>query len=172
MYQLINRLNFNWYFRTIWLTKSVHNQSDKSWGRRMWLISSRQELWSQQRVAASERLCKRPLLGNTFVTRNIRVTGKRSVRQLRDVTAELLGDVFSVRPLPRLYNEVELLLQYSFETAVKRVGGWCEMAASLGVKSFGAVSEFWDSRQPVMAWTRKLGKLQHCKPPWGESRWR
>jgi hypothetical protein len=31
----------------------------------------------------------------------------------------------------RLYKEDQLPLQRSLETAVRRVGGWCEMAASL-----------------------------------------
>jgi hypothetical protein len=54
-------------------------------------------------------------------------------------TAELLENVFSVRSMPRLYNEAQLLIVVgpsrvrveSLETAIKRVGGWCEMAASL-----------------------------------------
>jgi hypothetical protein len=33
----------------------------------------------------------------------------------------------------RLYNEKELPLKESLEMTVKIVGGWCEMAASLGV---------------------------------------
>jgi hypothetical protein len=43
---------------------------------------------------------------------------------------ELLGIVFSVRSVPRLYH---LPLEESLEMAVRRVGGWCVMAASLGV---------------------------------------
>jgi hypothetical protein len=43
---------------------------------------------------------------------------------------ELLEVVFSVRSVPRLYNEGQLPLE-SHVTAVRRVGGWCEMAASL-----------------------------------------
>jgi hypothetical protein len=35
----------------------------------------------------------------------------------------------------RIYNEVQLPLQGSLETAVRRVRDWCEMAASLGVSS-------------------------------------
>jgi hypothetical protein len=45
-----------------------------------------------------------------------------------------------VRSVPRLYNE-QLRLRESLETAVSRVGGWCEMATSLVFKSVGAVSE-------------------------------
>jgi hypothetical protein len=41
------------------------------------------------------------------------------------------GTVFSVLFVPRLYNEDQLPLQGSLETADSRVGGWCEMAASL-----------------------------------------
>jgi hypothetical protein len=48
-------------------------------------------------------------------------------------TKELLEAVFSVRSVPRLYNESHLPLVSNLETAVKRVGGWCEMAAYLGV---------------------------------------
>jgi hypothetical protein len=33
----------------------------------------------------------------------------------------------------RLYNEEQLRLRESLETAVRRAGGWCEMDASLGV---------------------------------------
>jgi hypothetical protein len=41
------------------------------------------------------------------------------------------GAVFSVRSVPRLYAGDQLPLRQSLETAVRRVGGWCEMAASL-----------------------------------------
>jgi hypothetical protein len=50
---------------------------------------------------------------------------------------ELLKAVLSVRSVPRLYKEEQLRLRESLETAVRKVGGWCEMAASLGV---GAMS--------------------------------
>jgi hypothetical protein len=53
---------------------------------------------------------------------------------------ELLEALFSVRSIPRLYNESQLPLEQSLETletAVKRVGGRCEMAASLGVSGVG-----------------------------------
>jgi hypothetical protein len=53
---------------------------------------------------------------------------------------ELLEAVFSMRSVPRLYNECQLQLEKSLETTVKIVGGWCEMAASLGVNSVGAMS--------------------------------
>jgi hypothetical protein len=33
--------------------------------------------------------------------------------------------------VPRLHNEEQLRLGESLETAVRRAGGWCEMAASL-----------------------------------------
>jgi hypothetical protein len=48
-------------------------------------------------------------------------------------TEELSGAVFSVRSLLRLYNEGQLPFEESLETAVKRIGGWRVMAASLGV---------------------------------------
>jgi hypothetical protein len=46
---------------------------------------------------------------------------------------ELLGEVFSMRSVPKLYNEEQLRLRESLQTGVRRVGGLCEMAASLGV---------------------------------------
>jgi hypothetical protein len=46
---------------------------------------------------------------------------------------ELLEAVFCVRYVPRLYNECQLSLKESLETAVRRAGGRREMAASLGV---------------------------------------
>jgi hypothetical protein len=62
------------------------------------------------------------------------VFSTRSVRKLRDsTTEELLGEVFSVRSVPRLYNEEQLRLQESLETTLTTVGSWCEMAASLRV---------------------------------------
>jgi hypothetical protein len=39
--------------------------------------------------------------------------------------------VFSVRSVPRLYNEDQLPLRKSLEMAVRKVEGWCEMVASL-----------------------------------------
>jgi hypothetical protein len=44
--------------------------------------------------------------------------------------------MFSMWFVPRLYNEEELWLRESRETAVRRVGGCCEMASSLGVIFF------------------------------------
>jgi hypothetical protein len=38
-----------------------------------------------------------------------------------------------MRFVPRLYVEDQLQLQGNLETAVRRVGGWCEMAAGLEV---------------------------------------
>jgi hypothetical protein len=49
------------------------------------------------------------------------------------VIEELLEALFSVRSVPRLYNEGQLQLRESLETALRSVGGRCEMAASLGV---------------------------------------
>jgi hypothetical protein len=54
-------------------------------------------------------------------------------------TEELLEEMFSVRSVPKLYNEGQLpLLVLILETAVRRVGGWCEMAASLRGRKPGA----------------------------------
>jgi hypothetical protein len=53
--------------------------------------------------------------------------------------------VFSVRPVPGLYNDGQQPLEESLETAVRR-GGWCEKAASLGVSGASwLVSELWDT---------------------------
>jgi hypothetical protein len=53
-----------------------------------------------------------------------------SVGRLRDgTTEELLGDVFSVRSVPSQYNEEQLRLRDSLETAVRRVGVNCETVA-------------------------------------------
>jgi hypothetical protein len=46
---------------------------------------------------------------------------------------ELLEELFPVRSVPILYNE--LPLQDSLQTAVRRIRSWCQMAASLGVSS-------------------------------------
>jgi hypothetical protein len=54
-------------------------------------------------------------------------------RDTQATIKELLGVVFSLRSVPMLYNEEQPPLEESLETAVRRVGGWCEMAASLGV---------------------------------------
>jgi hypothetical protein len=54
---------------------------------------------------------------------------------------ELLEAVFSVRSVPGLYNDGQLLLEESLETAMRRIGGWCEMAASLVVSEVELVGE-------------------------------
>jgi hypothetical protein len=41
-----------------------------------------------------------------------------------------------MRSVPSLYNEEPLRLGESLEAAVRRIGDWCEMAASLGVSQF------------------------------------
>jgi hypothetical protein len=46
---------------------------------------------------------------------------------------ELLEALFSVWSMPSLYNKYQLPLQKSSETAVRTVGGWCEVVVSLGV---------------------------------------
>jgi hypothetical protein len=46
---------------------------------------------------------------------------------------ELLEAVFSVQSVQRLCNKDQLPLQKSFEMAVRKEGGWCEMAASMRV---------------------------------------
>jgi hypothetical protein len=53
-----------------------------------------------------------------------------SVLQLRDATIEaLFEEVSSMRSIPRLYNEGQLRLRESLETAVGRVGMCCETVA-------------------------------------------
>jgi hypothetical protein len=43
---------------------------------------------------------------------------------------QLLEPVFSMRSVPRLYNEDQLPIRVSPETAARRVGGWCKIASS------------------------------------------
>jgi hypothetical protein len=54
-----------------------------------------------------------------------------------------MEEKFSVRAVPRLYNEYQPSLGDSLETAVRRVGGWCEVAAMVGsvVRSEKLVAE-------------------------------
>jgi hypothetical protein len=46
------------------------------------------------------------------------------------IIQELLEAKFSVWSVPTLYNGVHLPLEESLETAERRVGGWCQLAAS------------------------------------------
>jgi hypothetical protein len=50
---------------------------------------------------------------------------------------DTVGSDVSVRSVPRLCNKDQLPLRDSLEKAVRRVGGWCEMAASLPGRDFG-----------------------------------
>jgi hypothetical protein len=43
----------------------------------------------------------------------------------------MLEAAFCVRSVPRLYDEEHMPLRQSPETEVRKVGGWCEIAASL-----------------------------------------
>jgi hypothetical protein len=71
----------------------------------------------------------------------------RCVLAARDTHAtieEVLEEGFSVRSVPRLYNEDQWPERESAETAFRRAGDWCEMAASLrgreaGNRGFSAV---------------------------------
>jgi hypothetical protein len=54
-------------------------------------------------------------------------------------TEEPLEGVFSMRYVLMLYNEGQLPLEQSLETALRRVGGWCEMVASVGVALYSGV---------------------------------
>jgi hypothetical protein len=38
-----------------------------------------------------------------------------------------------MRSVPRFYYDEQLRIRENLETAVRRVGGWCKVAASLGV---------------------------------------
>jgi hypothetical protein len=70
------------------------------------------------------------------------VFSKRSV-QLRSATTELLGDGFSVRSVPKLYNEDQLRLPESLQMAV-RIVCWCEIAGSLQGREHGSRGHRWD----------------------------
>jgi hypothetical protein len=62
------------------------------------------------------------------------VFSMRSEQYSRDARIrELLGHISSMRSLPRLYKREQLRLRESVGTAVRRTGGWCEMAANQGV---------------------------------------
>jgi hypothetical protein len=75
----------------------------------------------------------RQQIRNTQQWSNWEVFSTRSVRQLRDATLqELLGKVFPMRPVKRVYEE-QLRLRVCLETVVRIAGGWCETAARLGV---------------------------------------
>jgi hypothetical protein len=50
-------------------------------------------------------------------------------------TEEMLEEVVSVRSVPSPYNDGQRPIEKSFETAVRRIGGWSRMAASLGLVS-------------------------------------
>jgi hypothetical protein len=54
-----------------------------------------------------------------------------TIRDARAAIEDPLAAVFSVQSVSRLYNKGQLPLRDSPETAVRRVGGWCVMAASL-----------------------------------------
>jgi hypothetical protein len=92
-----------------------------------WHVRWKPELWNQQR---------QPLLGNGSANTSVARQWFNS-RHLMAATdthttiEELLEAVFSVRSVRRLYNEDQLPLRESLESAVRSVGGWCEMAASL-----------------------------------------
>jgi hypothetical protein len=43
----------------------------------------------------------------------------------------MLKETSSVRSVPGLYNEDQLPLRDSLETAVTKAGGWCKMGVSL-----------------------------------------
>jgi hypothetical protein len=65
---------------------------------------------------------KEPLIGKCCVRRNNGV----------------MLEAFSVRFVPKLYNEGQLSLRDSLETADRRVGGFCEMTVSLRGRESGS----------------------------------
>jgi hypothetical protein len=87
----------------------------------------------EPRIVSQQR---RPLIGNGSA--NIPVARQwlsshhtMAATDTHATTEELLEVVFSVWSMSGLYNEDQLPLRESHETAVRKVGGWCEMAASL-----------------------------------------
>jgi hypothetical protein len=56
---------------------------------------------------------------------------------------ELLASVFSVQFVSMPYTEKQLRLRESLETAVRKVGDWCEMAACLGVVCDRVAGQYW-----------------------------
>jgi hypothetical protein len=98
------------------------------------------------RPVAKQRLSKRhPLLGNRFLTRTNRLTGKR---------CSLRGLCYSCVPQQRNCWKRCFL---------------CDPCR--GVISRTSL-EFWTIRQPARRWTWKLKKLRHSKPLPGDKRWR
>jgi hypothetical protein len=78
----------------------------------------------------------------------------------RHPTIELLEAVFPVRSLLKLYNVDQLPLRDSLEIAIRRVGGWCEMAASLQVCESGSSGMSTVGRcYPAEQWRLWLGTL-------------
>jgi hypothetical protein len=65
-----------------------------------------------------------------------------------------------MRSVQRIYNEEQLRLRESLETAVRRVGGWCEMAGSLGVEWSGVEVRV---RQLEAVTGQRLVKAQQTK---------
>jgi hypothetical protein len=86
------------------------------------------------------------------------------------VKNKLLVSVLSVRSVPRIYNEDQRSLRESTETAVRRVGGWCEMAASLRVREPGSRVTFTVGRCHHAAqwrpWLRTLVFVWHWSARW------
>jgi hypothetical protein len=90
------------------------------------LLGNDCEISSHKTAIAKQWLCKqRPLLG--------------SARNRRTTIEELLEAVLSMRFVPGLYNDCQLPLEECLETAMRRIGGWCEMAVSLGVSGVECV---------------------------------
>jgi hypothetical protein len=56
-----------------------------------------------------------------------------------------------MRSVRRLYNEGRLWLRESLKTAVRGVGGWCELAASLGVSQL----EQWVNYETLASQSRR-----------------
>jgi hypothetical protein len=80
---------------------------------------------------------KQPLIGNGCVTRRSGVT---------------VGSGVFVRSVPIRYNEDHLSLRKRPETAVRRVGVWCEVAASPGAEERPLLQDVTQQRSEDRDW--------------------
>jgi hypothetical protein len=89
------------------------------------LLGKDREISSHTTPIARQQIC------NTKQCRNWEALfSTRYVRQLHDATSEeLLGEVFSMRSVPRIHDEEQLWLRESLELAVRRIGVCCETDA-------------------------------------------
>jgi hypothetical protein len=50
---------------------------------------------------------------------------------------------------------------FESQTVKRRIKGWCEMAASLEIKTVGTVSRLWDIRQPVRTLPKDIVRIRY-----------